>query len=577
MFVFENTKPNRRGQVSHYDVPLGQFLGEAWDQGVDFSMGSSISRMGELYGAKNPNGLFGLLDNNAGRTLTSEEANTKAHGLGLDLAFEEDITEGGFNVLARRKKDERRRNFILNQSGDGAGRFAASMGVQMMASMANPIDFALMFTPIVGSARLAKGAAMLGRGKFSRAITRGLVTTTEKLGASRVPFPTIVAAAIDGTIGSAIAEIPISIAKHSEQANYTMSDSFINIAAGGVLSAGFRTALSGAARVYRGLTKQTKSIMFKRALHQFAKGEDFDVNKYVDIDENTLRAKVQYDEQASRRRSQNQASPHNSAEDRLPFAHHKDRPGDLHTLTLKQGDEIPEGYTLVEVKGDEMVVAKVQEVKDILAKEQRLKNPATFDDLVTVVDAAIKHIDKIGMRTWNLDPGEIDLRQFLHDPDFRAYLQGLGFDGFVGFGETRLNRTGDLGNPEVIPFTREGIKNARRARNAKVKVLREKSAESFLANERKQWDPELQFQKLRRAEIEKQIADGKTLKGEDIDNFFPRDKVSERDVNILEKDADNILDELGDLTATEKKDLGKLFEADEGAIAAGIACVTINA
>jgi hypothetical protein len=275
--MLSTKEPRRTGIVTRLDVPLNRYLGAAWEQGVEDSAFSAISHMTE-------NIIY-----SEGNRISPEEANKKYAVEGLN--FQTPVYENVARMMRDRHQRRLDRELMMESTKTFSGRWWGGMGVGVLASFTNPLDFALNFMPIVGSER---AAASVGRGAFRQNLARGLISE-EALAASRVPFPRLAGAFIEGAAGQAIAEVPLRIYKEMNLENYPISDSFINIAAGSILGGGIHLGVTSAARLFRKLHPETKKVLFQQAVEQFLAGESINVHKFVELDEAKIRERVAFD------------------------------------------------------------------------------------------------------------------------------------------------------------------------------------------------------------------------------------------------------------------------------------------
>jgi hypothetical protein len=96
----------------------------------------------------------------------------------------------------------------------------------------------------------------MGIGGVRRSLARGLVTE-ERL-RKMVPAPRLIATAIEGTVGSAIAEVPLALSNRMDQTPYGIEESVANIALGGAFAVGIRYSLRGAGHLLMKLTPETR-------------------------------------------------------------------------------------------------------------------------------------------------------------------------------------------------------------------------------------------------------------------------------------------------------------------------------
>lgn len=136
------------------------------------------------------------------------------------LKFENDMLDIEAKILYEKKRAEIKNNYIMSQAE--GGRFAKGMLINMGMAMLDPVNLGLLLIPgAIGT----KGSNM---GWKSQAFLGG---------------------AKAGAIGSAAIEGVIYPVAQSEQADYTMYDSLINIAFGSVASGGLQLGGTGLQRM----------------------------------------------------------------------------------------------------------------------------------------------------------------------------------------------------------------------------------------------------------------------------------------------------------------------------------------
>ncbi len=142
-----------------------------------------------------------------------QELNKKYKGTGI--FFEQDEKESTAEILAERKKEERYRQSIIQRGPTGVVPGLAKFGTAMVASVVDPVNFAMMFIPVVGQARFASLVAKYG---FTKArMMRG---------------------AIEGFTGIAAVEPLVYGAATAEQSDYGLVDSFMAVSFGTILGGG---------------------------------------------------------------------------------------------------------------------------------------------------------------------------------------------------------------------------------------------------------------------------------------------------------------------------------------------------
>lgn len=197
-------------QVSASLNPLDSFFGEA-KGAYSVGTGTSLAYSGlELF---NPDD---------SRTISPEEANKEFPAEGLQ--FNSPISTTSAALMQQRKQEELKNQDIQQNSSLGkVGSFFAGL----TGTMADPVDFALNFTPMGWAERtLGIGkVAMLGKGILDRA---GIRTAQ---------------GALAGTTGAAIGGGLDWAAATQEQRDYGLNDFLQNLAFGGVMGAALHVPL----------------------------------------------------------------------------------------------------------------------------------------------------------------------------------------------------------------------------------------------------------------------------------------------------------------------------------------------
>lgn len=203
---------------------LGETLSETFGDPL-FSPLESLFRRAEI-GAER--GLGG--QNPIGRVARSREAeedltpfvdpevlNEKYGHLGLK--FSQPTRAAVAALMAETKREERRRQSVIERGPRGFLPAAAQFGVGFLRSAIDPLNVAAAFVPVVGQARYAGMVARMG-------VTRARLAT----------------GAIEGLAGSvALEPLTFGLAR-SLQLDYEMSDALVNVAFGTLLGGGLHLA-----------------------------------------------------------------------------------------------------------------------------------------------------------------------------------------------------------------------------------------------------------------------------------------------------------------------------------------------
>jgi len=166
-----------------------------------------------------------------GRHLTREEyLESEYYREGMDIN-QDGITEGLASLLAERHDERSAFQTTLSRSRGGIGLGAAQFGVALAGSVLDPLNIASAFIPSVAVARGATMAAKIRPANVAKAIRQRL---DGKTSGSRFATGTI-----DGAVGAAVVEPLVYGAAYLEQDDdYTLMDSFLNVALGSALGGG---------------------------------------------------------------------------------------------------------------------------------------------------------------------------------------------------------------------------------------------------------------------------------------------------------------------------------------------------
>lgn len=171
---------------------------------------------------------------------------------------EEGYTQTALNIVMNRKKDELQRKAQIDATSGviaGTAKFTMALGAQIL----DPANVALAFVPVIGPtkyiAMLEKATTLTvriaARSKQLAAIKAA--TTPKALAKAKSSYASFLSAempvmaaakvragvgAVEGLAGAAIAEPIIYMAMQKEQADYTMSESLLNVGLGTVFGAG---------------------------------------------------------------------------------------------------------------------------------------------------------------------------------------------------------------------------------------------------------------------------------------------------------------------------------------------------
>jgi len=258
--INENVKTNG---YDLYKSTLGETLGAVAEDAWNFNPLPSAIRFFELEANRNE-------DTNE-PLISRDELNKKYSN--LDLFFEQDEKQSTVDILVNRKTLERERQSIIARGPEGSfnpfnsGFYTggAKLGTSLAVSIADPINIASAFIPVVGEARFASLVARQGLTK-ARGI-RGVV---------------------EGAVGAAAVEPIVLTAATAEQADYGLMDSFLNVTFGSIIGGGLHIG-AGALKDFRTRRAFEDRVEAARNAAGITDGEDPAVNLYKEYYPETSR------------------------------------------------------------------------------------------------------------------------------------------------------------------------------------------------------------------------------------------------------------------------------------------------
>ena len=258
--VNENVKTNG---YDLYKSTLGETLGAVAEDAWNFNPLPSAIRFFELEANRNE-------DTNE-PLISRDELNKKYSN--LDLFFDQDEKQSTVDILVNRKTLERERQSIIARGPEGSfnpfnsGFYTggAKLGTSLAVSLADPINIASAFIPVVGESRFASLVARQGLTK-ARGI-RGVV---------------------EGAVGAAAVEPIVLTAATAEQADYGLMDSFLNVTFGSIIGGGLHVG-AGALKDFRTRRAFEDRIEEARKAAGITDGEDPAVNLYKEYYPETSR------------------------------------------------------------------------------------------------------------------------------------------------------------------------------------------------------------------------------------------------------------------------------------------------
>ena len=171
--------------------------------------------------------------------LSAEQARAQLRQDGLTFDVPDaGMRESTFNSMRERQFSKRAHQDALARGPDGFLAGATQFTVSLARQAIDPLNIAAAFIPIVGEGRMASMFASAGAGLLARAGVRARV------------------GAIEGAVGTAALEPAMHYFAGQLQEDYTMADSLLNMAFGGILGGGLHVGVGAIAdwRTRKGLS-----------------------------------------------------------------------------------------------------------------------------------------------------------------------------------------------------------------------------------------------------------------------------------------------------------------------------------
>jgi len=161
---------------------------------------------------------------------SAAEETAKQAGVSLKIP-DEGMSQAALNMLIQRQQDNRKIQDTLARAPGGLVNVGTRFLAQLATSVADPLNVASAFVPVIGEARYAQLIARAGSA-FERGVVRAGVGAAE------------------GVAGAALLEPTVYTARNQLQDDYTMANSLENIAFGAALGGGLHV-VGGALRSRR--------------------------------------------------------------------------------------------------------------------------------------------------------------------------------------------------------------------------------------------------------------------------------------------------------------------------------------
>ena len=215
---------------------------------------SVLSRITELNAAKQADG----------PKLSPQDANAQ-YGLNGMLTFDNEVTQREAEVLYERKLREMKFQLVASQATTW-GKWHM-FGHGLGSALWDPVNIGVTFIPFFGQA-----------GQFLNAMHKGYMGFRALNTLNRVR---LAQGFVHTAAWTTAFEIPAAYAKHQEKAQYTLMDSFFNIAAGGTFGAFARAGVPKVWGWFTNVPHKRHEAALKVAAAQFVEGKDVDVHAII--------------------------------------------------------------------------------------------------------------------------------------------------------------------------------------------------------------------------------------------------------------------------------------------------------
>jgi hypothetical protein len=522
-FSFTQTEVDDISTASKWDVPFNTWLGVKFGQGFHDTLGSVISRNVEE----------SIWDNG---DLMSPELANKSFGIPGHLEWKEPVSIQKARLFRERKEKELEGQMYAESASHewyhlkGIGGFVAGIA----GSISHPLDLGAgyLIGPVGSSAKAAE-LAKAGASAWRQGVARGLVTR-ETLQAYK--FPKFTEAVIDGTFGNAVFEIPVYLQNVKEQADYTLTDSIVNVVAGGVFAGGLHVGLRGLERIRSGLSgaqklmdvldKDTKAAAFRQAVNQMVSDDMVDVSAVIKMDRNFISKQVVAELRES--------------------------------LPAKMVDE--QVYDLVDR------VASLSDTIDAL----RQSGEEGSDKLIQALSARLD-----SMRELEGQQSRSFIDSIQEEIPLREQVTALREQAKTLEGDARIATLAKAVDAERAADTLKSIRESDYFNSPKIQKLidekQQKAFRDFLTHNKQKLDEKLRIENDRVGQVKKESSkDVPPLKEEEVEAFVAKERPEAEDASAIEADANRIASDMKNEQLTPEdqqamqEELDAIFNAIDG-------------
>lgn len=217
---------------------------------------------------------YKLQQENQGEKLSAEDAKAKIDASGVQgvKAGNGEYSANALDILIERKRQETIRQDVLSNTQYSWSGTPARALATVAGSIIDPLNVVSAFIPVVGEARIVSLLGNTAVGSIGRAGARAGI------------------GAVEGVVGAAAIEPLVYFGRTQLQDDYSLADSALNLAVGGVLGAGLRAGGGQVADITRqvdpferfsGLNPQQVQKVFDYEKARLA-GEDYPITGFTE-------------------------------------------------------------------------------------------------------------------------------------------------------------------------------------------------------------------------------------------------------------------------------------------------------
>lgn len=222
----EGVRIYRNQTLEDYDSPMGEVLSNVAEDTWITNPMSSAARIAELtqaqYGGYVPGSKGGEFADPKTRLVPEEEAVRRMGDAGVKVDVLGGITDEALNIKIERKREEIKRRAVIESAPDGFWAGTAKFGTGLAVSMADPLNIAASFVPVIAPIKYGK---MLQQATTAAARTG----VRAKVGA------------LEGAVGALLVEPIVLGAAMQEDSEYGLYDSLLNVTFGTVMGGGLHS------------------------------------------------------------------------------------------------------------------------------------------------------------------------------------------------------------------------------------------------------------------------------------------------------------------------------------------------